>query len=319
MKTAQETAELPELSLLDFESACKTVLDFLHQRLGFGLWMITRKVGDKWMVLQADNHVYPIKQGDVFKWNETLCAVMMRGEGPRIVPDTDQFPVYAKAGLNKKLPIKAYIGVPLTDSEGNLFGTLCAFDPDAQSETIVMERQLIELLAALLSSILKLELSATDAQRRTERLEMAAGIDPLTQLSTRSVWEQVLTKEEERCLRYGHSAAILVVDVNGLSTVNQTQGKKAGDELLKRVGEALSGVMREVDLVARLSDDEFAVLAVECNDVGSRALLKRLRQTMKKRQLDVSIGIAVRHTTGGLTTAQQMAERRMYEEKRMHG
>lgn len=318
MTTTQETAELPELSLLDFESACKTVLEFLHKRLGFGLWMITRKVGDKWTVLQADNHVYNIKPGDVFKWNDTLCAAMTKGEGPRIVPDTDQFPVYAKAALHKKLPIKAYIGVPLTDGEGNLFGTLCALDPDAQSETIVMERQLIELLAALLSSILKLELSATDAQRRSERLELAAGIDPVTQLSTRQVWDQVLTKEEERCLRYGHSAAILMVDVNGLNTVNQTQGKKAGDELLKKVGEALSAVMREVDLVARLSEDEFAVLAVECNDLGSRALLKRVRQTLKKRQLDVSIGIAIRHATGGLATAQEMAERRMYEEKRMH-
>lgn len=316
MSTPQALTDLPELSLHDFESASRAVLDFLHKRLGFGLWMVTRNVGDEWIVLQAENHGYNVKRGDVFNWTDSLCSVMVRSEGPRMVPDSEKVPAYAQAPLKGQLPINAYIGVPLTSNDGSVFGTLCALDPDPQSQTIVMEQPLIELLAALLSSVLKLELSALEAQRRNERLEIDAQVDSLTKASNRRSWDQMITKEEERCLRYGHSAAIVVVDVDGLKAINDSGGKAAGDDMLLRVADALRAATREVDLVARLGDDEFGVLAVECNDVGSRSLLKRMRQTLDKRGLKVSIGIAVRHPTGGLNTAWEMAERRMYEEKR---
>lgn len=316
MNTPQAMADLTELSLLDFESASRAVLDFLHKRLGFGLWMVTRNVGDQWIVLQAENHVYNIKRGDVFSWTDAFSSVLVRSDGPYIVPDSDLAPVEVPVPQHEKLPIKAYIGVPLTHSDGSVFGTLCALDPDAQSETIVMERPLIELLAALLSSILRLELSALDAQRRNERLEIDAQIDSLTQLANRRAWEQLVAKEEERCLRYGNTAAIVMVDVDGLQAVNDSQGQQAGDALLKRVAEALREVTREVDLVARLGGDEFGVLAVECNDLGTHALLRRMRETLAKRNIQASIGIAVRHVTGGLTSAWEMAERRRIEEKR---
>jgi diguanylate cyclase len=316
MKKQQKMTDLPDLRLLDFESASRAVLDFLYKRLGFGLWMVTRNVGNEWIILQTENHGYNIKRGDVFNWTDSLCSVMVRGEGPRMVPDSDQEPVYAQVPLHAQLPIKSYIGVPLLDSEGGIFGTLCALDPDPQSQTIVMEQPLIELLAALLSSILKLELNALEAQRRMEKLAFDAQIDPLTQLANRRAWDQLIPKEEERSLRYGHSAAIVMVGLDGLKLINESQGKAAGDALLQRTANALRDVTRAVDLVARLGGDEFGVFAVECNDDGTHVLLRRVRQILSEREIKASVGIAVRHETGGLNTAWKMAERRMYEEKR---
>lgn len=315
MKKQKKMAELPDLRLLDFETASRAVLDFLYKRLGFGLWMVTRNVGNEWIVLQAENHGYNIKRGDVFNWTDSLCSVMVRGEGPRMAPASDRVPVYAQAPLQGQLPIKSYIGVPLLDSEGSVFGTLCALDPEPQSETIVMEQPLIELLAALLSSILKLELSALEAQRRNERLEFEAQIDSLTLLANRRAWDQLLTKEEERSLRYGHSAAIVVVGVDDLKEIYEREGRAAGDQLLQRVADALRSATRAVDLVARLGSDEFGIFAVECNDLGTHVLLRRVRQTLSKAKIKAAVGIAVRHETGGLNTAWQMAERRMYEER----
>jgi len=315
MKKPKKMTDLPDLRLLDFETASRVVLDFLHKRLGFGLWMVTRNVGNEWIVLQAENHGYNIKRGDVFSWTDSLCSVMVRGEGPRMAPVSDQVPLYAQAPLQGQLPIKSYIGVPLLDSEGSVFGTLCALDPDPQSETIVMEQPLIELLAALLSAILKLELNALEIQRRNERLEFEAQIDSLTLLANRRAWDQLLLKEEERSLRYGHSAAIVVVGLDDLEEINANQGRAAGDALLQRVAEALRSATRAVDLVARLGSDEFGVFAVECNDLGTHVLLRRVRQTLSKAKIKAAVGIAVRHETGGLNTAWKMAERRMYEER----
>lgn len=311
-----QMSQLPDLSLLDFETASRAVLDFLHKKLGFGLWMVTRNVGNEWIVLQAENHAYNIKRGDVFNWTESLCSVMVHGEGPRMAPVSDPVTLYAKAPLKKKLPIKSYIGVPLLDHAGNVFGTLCALDPDPQSETLLLEQPLIELLAALLSAILKLELNALEIQRRNERLEFEAQMDSLTLLANRRAWEQLLVREEERGLRYGHSAAIVIVNLNDFKAFNQREGRAAGDALLQRVAEALRAVTRAVDLVARLEKDTFGIFAVECNELGTHVLLRRVRQTLSEYQIDAAVGIALRHESGGLNTAWQMAERRMYEEKR---
>ncbi|MGV3524322.1 MAG: GGDEF domain-containing protein [Candidatus Sericytochromatia bacterium] len=304
MSTPPATRDLPDLRLLDFESACQEVLDFLHKRLGFGLWMVTRQVGDEWIVLQAKNQAYTIQRGDVLSGPGPANAFVVNGDGPRLTH------------LQQPLPVQAYMGVPLTDGEGRVFGSLCALDPDPQSETLLMEQPLIELLAALLSAILKLELSALEAQRRNERLEMDAQIDALTELANQRAWAQLVHKEEERCLRYGHSAAIVVVNLNDFKAVNASAGKAAGDALLLRVVDALRAATREVDLLARLGGDTFGVLAVECSEVGSLSLLKRIQQTLETRQIQASVGIAARHATGGLTTAWEMAERRMYEQKR---
>jgi len=47
----------------NFEEAGKQVLQYLHQHLGFGLWMITRVENDDWIILQAENQKYDIWLG----------------------------------------------------------------------------------------------------------------------------------------------------------------------------------------------------------------------------------------------------------------
>lgn len=52
------------LSFSDFETAGRAVLAFLHRRLGFDLWMVTRTEGDDWIVLQSEDHGYGVAPGD---------------------------------------------------------------------------------------------------------------------------------------------------------------------------------------------------------------------------------------------------------------
>ena len=52
----------------NFETAGQAVLGFLHERLGFNLWMITPTEGKDWIVLQSEDHGYDIKPGQVFRW-----------------------------------------------------------------------------------------------------------------------------------------------------------------------------------------------------------------------------------------------------------
>jgi diguanylate cyclase len=305
-----------DLSIHDFDSAGHAVLSFLHRRLGFDLWMVTRTEGDDWIVLQTEDHGYSVTPGTVFPWADSFCAEMVKGNGPCIAPNSDIVPAYGAAPIGRHVEIGAYIGMPLNRADGSLFGTLCAIDPQHQPANIANDQNLIELLAGLLSAVLQADLKASEATRRSEKLAVEAHTDPMTGLYNRRAWDQLLAKEEERCCRYGHPACVLVADLDELKQVNDQLGHGAGDTLIQHAAQALQKAARDVDVVARLGGDEFAVLAVECDAAGAAAILARTRSALQEFQVRASLGIASRGHTGGLRQACETADRLMYKEKR---
>ena len=299
-----------------FESAGQAVLKFLHQRLGFDLWMITRTEGDDWIVLQSEDHGYGVKAGQVFRWADSFCSHMVKGNAPTIAPRSDDIELYASAPIGRQVNIKAYIGQPLLRSDGELFGTLCAIDPTPQSQAIEKEKDLIEFMAALLTHILNAELKHADQARQIERLHTKAMTDELTNLYNRGGWEHFIQLEEERSQRYGDLSAVYVIDLDGLKEVNDTQGHAAGDELIQRAAAALQQIARQNDIVARLGGDEFAILSIAIKHEGAAALFKRIEQALKEVQVSASIGYALRHPSFGLQQAISQADQQMYFHKR---
>jgi GAF domain len=139
----------------DFGSAASGVLDLVHPRLGFWASLVTRIEGDQWVIEQARDEGYGIKAGDAYALADTYCSKMFEGLGPRFAPESRDVPCYASAAIGKKLPIAAYIGVPLLRSDGSLYGTLCAIDPAPQAPTVSSELPLLEVSGRLLSSLLE--------------------------------------------------------------------------------------------------------------------------------------------------------------------
>jgi diguanylate cyclase len=301
----------------DFEQAGRAVLEFLHRRIGFQLWMLTRVEGEDWIVLQSSDRGYGVRPGRVFRWSDSLCCQMVKGDGPRIAPDTAAVPAYAAASIGHEIQIGAYIGAPLTNGDGSLFGTLCGIDPRRQPAEIVKECDLIDLIASLLSSIVHSELRATEEFRRRERLEVEALLDPLTRLANRRAWDRLVAREEDRCRRYGHPAAVFVLDLDDLKEVNDAHGHAAGDALLERAADALREAVRESDVAARLGGDEFGIIAIECDLPGAKRLLTRIRDALDHRGVRASVGVSLRNPTRGLSRAWEDADRRMYKQKKM--
>ncbi len=300
----------------DFESASKAVLAYMQQKLQFAACMITRKADDEWLVLHALDQRYDIRAGSSLPWSDTLCAQMAAGHGPGVAPDIREVPVYASTPVARRLPISAYVGVPITLADGSLFGTLCAIDPGNQPAELLNEQSLIALLANLLATILHTELACSEATRRSEQLQAEAHSDGMTRLANRRAWDQFLAKEEERCHRYGHSAAVIALDLDGLKDVNDASGHAVGDSLIMRTATALRDAARDSDIVARLGGDEFGIIAVECHERGLDALLARLRASLATHDVNASIGAALRKPAQGLHAAWDAADRAMYEVKR---
>jgi len=304
-----------ELGFTNFEAAARAAVAFLHRRLGMRLWMVTRVQGDDWIVLQAEDHGYDVADGTVFRWADSYCSRMVRGEGPRIAPRADDVPAYAAAPIGRQVPIGAYIGVPLAGVDGELFGTLCAIDPEVQAPALREELDLVELVGGLLGSLLRAELQFAAELRSAERLRAEALTDPLTGLYNRRGWNDLVAREEERCRRYGNPAGVLVVDLDGLKAVNDQSGHFAGDDLIIRAGATIRRVLRGQDIAARVGGDEYAILAVECDAVAASTLAARLRAALEAQGIGASVGVAMRHPAAGLTRAWEQADAAMYLEK----
>jgi diguanylate cyclase (GGDEF)-like protein len=300
----------------DFRITAAEVLNYLHEQLGFSLWMVTRTEGEDWIVLQAEDHGYNVKEGDVFRWTDSFCSQMVQGNGPRIAPVSKRVPAYASAPIGQQVSIAAYVGLPLTKPDGTLFGTLCAIDPEIQPENLVDELPQLELISRMLGTILASELRAEAEMRRAERAEAEAETDSLTGLYNRRGWDRLLAAEEARCRRYGHAASVVSVDLDEFKLINDLQGHSVGDQTLVNVARALNDATRDCDVVARVGGDEFAVLAIHCDHQQSGHLVARMQEHLSNSSICASIGTASRNPAKSLGEAWIQADHNMYTAKR---
>jgi diguanylate cyclase (GGDEF)-like protein len=137
--------------------------------------------------------------------------------------------------------------------------------------------------------------------QQVSKSEHQAMHDSLTGLPNRPLFTDRLESALAATRRNGSSLAVMLLDLDRFKEVNDTLGHHYGDLLLTSVAERLAGALREVDTVARLSGDEFAVLlpgadAEATAEVGER-VLRILHQSFVLDDVTVdieaSIGIAI--------------------------
>ena len=304
-------------SFQSFEAAAQTSLKFLQTRMGLKLWMVTRTEGDDWIVLHVADQGYGIKKGAVFNWTDSFCSRMTRGLGPRIAPRLQDVPVYAAAPMSQQIKTGAYVGVPLIRSDGSLFGTLCAIDPEPQPETLADELPLVELIGRLLCSELEAEMKIQSETRFTERALAEQLMDPITGLYNLRGWTQLTTAEEQRCQRFGHPACVLSIDLDRFKLVAHKQGQEKADEYIVRAANAIRNAVRTTDIVARTGEDKIAVLGIECDEFNVRKMMERVSDALDDAKVSASIGIATRNPKLSISNALVQADEMMYRCKRM--
>jgi len=114
------------------------------------------------------------------------------------------------------------------------------------------------------------------AARMTERLQQQAFVDALTGLLNRRALERDLRREAGRAARHHRRFSLMVIDLDGLKRVNDSEGHAAGDAYLKSLAQALRNALRIGDTAYRIGGDEFVVLLPETDEGRAAAVAQRV-------------------------------------------
>ncbi|MFW6382301.1 MAG: diguanylate cyclase domain-containing protein [Bacillota bacterium] len=135
----------------------------------------------------------------------------------------------------------------------------------------------------------------SERKKKEKEIEYLSFHDEMTGLYNRRYFENELKRLESSRRR---PIAIVIGDVDGLKSINDNYGHKAGDKIIKSAAQVLREVSRSEDVVARMGGDEFAVILPETDIEAAQKYCQRIRAEIARfnRQnnlpykLSISIG-----------------------------
>lgn len=126
-------------------------------------------------------------------------------------------------------------------------------------------------------------------------LEKLAHTDNLTGLKNRMVFLDSVNNEIAKSKRYKDPLTVAYVDIDDFKKVNDQFGHNTGDRLLRSVADAARKTLRQIDVIARIGGDEFAILLPRTGYEASEVVLHRLQRvllsSMEQQGLPITFSI----------------------------
>lgn len=248
-----------------FRKASQEVLGYLAHRYPMALWMVTRANGDDWIVLDSLDRSYGVKGGQIFRWSDSFCSRMVRGEGPRIAPKSQEVPAYREAPIGQQIDIAAYVGLPLYDQNHDFFGTLCAVDPTTQPESLTEALPELELISSLLMKIYDGEIEQNRIERRTLGLANESWTDTQTGAHTLRAWEHDL--------RLANAQIEITAQPGGVIVINHDFASADAAAFVANLQSKLGKCAR----IYKMGTHEFAILMCNISEAKQHAILSILQ------------------------------------------
>ena len=151
--------------------------------------------------------------------------------------------------------------------------------------------------------------------------------DTLTGLPNRRALDARMDSEVKRSIRYGRSFSVLMMDLDGFKSINDTWGHLFGDQVLFELAQFMSANLRATDFLARYGGDELTMILPESDTASAAHVGDKLHKQLadfsitqpdgNRRHLGVSGGIAV-YPRHGRTASDilRAADEALYRAKR---
>ncbi len=169
----------------------------------------------------------------------------------------------------EKLGIKRVALVPML-VEGEPYGVV-AFGFDHTK----IDASIVELLVGHFTLAMRDIATQEDTARFND-------IDPVTWVHNRRFLGEAIEQELIRCGRYAKTLSVVVIDLDDFGHFNASYGQSMGDRLLRSAAVSLAEAVSPPELVARLGNDEFAVLLPETNRAAAVSVTTRLLASLSQ-------------------------------------
>lgn len=137
---------------------------------------------------------------------------------------------------------------------------------------------------------LQLALKNSFIQRK---LKFMANFDELTGLYNRRHFKQFLTRECLKIKRYRTEGCLALIDLDDFKLINDNYGHNMGDKALRLFADILRENIRETDIYARMSGDEFVILFVNCDRANAVERMESIRRSLLGTKLgNITIGFS---------------------------
>lgn len=168
-----------------------------------------------------------------------------------------------------KLGIKKVALVPML-VEGEPYGVVVfAFDRDR------IDAEMVELMVGHFTLAMRDIATQEDTARFND-------IDPVTWVYNRRYIHEAIENELIRCGRYAKTLSLVVIDLDDFGRFNASYGQSMGDRLLRSAAVSLAEAVSPPEIVARLGDDEYAVLLPETNRAAAVSVTTRLLASLSQ-------------------------------------
>jgi len=197
-------------------------------------------------------------------------------------------------------------------------GSLAEMVLNALTQMVESDAQLQQRLAQAEE---KLQQQAEQIQRQISE----ARTDSLTELPNRRAFRDELDRQIAQWQRKRIPFCLMMIDADHFKDLNDRYGHPAGDQVLRSLGEALRGTLREMDLVARVGGEEFAALLPSTNAGEAIRAAQRVRAAVEAKRfhvdqhelsVTVSLGLASAEANDNAVSLIKRADEALYASKR---
>lgn len=196
--------------------------------------------------------------------------------------------------------------VPLERSESTVFGASSEMKETAGFALIIRD--------------------ITNQRESRDAVLKASLSDHLTGVANRRAFFEAADIELKRWRRAPRPLSLLTLDADHFKRINDTYGHPAGDAVLKNLGATLLQTVRDMDIVARIGGEEFAILLPSTGLEEAQVLAERIREKLSAQEVEVdnaiirytvSIGIStMQHDLTGMDKLLKLADNALYNAKR---
>ncbi len=309
-RSLTSTIELPELF--------GRISSLLHERMGIPRFSIMLFESGKLVVKSA----FPADDkmlGLTFAPGQGACGRAARTLTSVYVPDLKNDETVYERRPGERVESGSLLTVPMVH-KGELLGVLNYERPEKDA----FPREEIELLAAVADLA---AIATKNALLHEETVELSI-TDPLTGASNRRHLFTRLELEVARANRFGGHLSLLMVDIDHFKHLNDEQGHRVGDQVLKKVCDVLRSATRKVDVLARYGGEEFMLILPGATKAEALEVAEKLRDAVAEADIPegrtqplgavtVSIGVSALHVDADtLDSVVDAADAALYASKR---